>query len=91
MNKITTFVKEAINELGKVTWPTRATVIRLTLGVLVVSIIFAIFVGVVDVGLTKGLQGLVALFKRADQNTSLQTSPITINPEDIQIETSTKE
>ena len=45
MKKIVRFVKEAITELGKVTWPTRATVIRLTIGVIVVSIMFAIFVG----------------------------------------------
>lgn len=88
MNKIVKFVKEAITELGKVTWPTRMTVIRLTIGVLVVSILFAIFVGVVDVGLTKSLRGLLILFGRNNQATNDQMSPIEITPEDIQVETS---
>ena len=90
MKKIVKFVKEAITELGKVTWPTKAVVIRLTIGVLVVSILFAIFVGVVDVGLTKGLRGLVVLFGRNNQSASTQMPPIQITPEDIQVETSSK-
>lgn len=80
------FVKEAIRELNKVTWPTRPTVIRLTIGVLIVSIIFAIFVGIIDFGITKGIRGLLDF---VGQNQVVSTSPqsIDISPDDIQIET----
>ena len=60
MKKIIKFVKEAIMELGKVTWPTRLTALRFTLGVLVVSAVFALFIGLIDIGLSKGIAGLLA-------------------------------
>lgn len=91
MNKVVKFVKEAINELGNVTWPTRPLVFRLTIGVLIVAILFSIFVGVVDVGITKGLQGLVVFLSKEKQSSSYQTSPIEISPEDIQVEATTVE
>lgn len=81
------FVKEAIRELHKVTWPTRPTVIRLTIGVLIVSIIFAIFVGLVDLGVTKGLRGLLNLVPSKQTTTSTIPQSIDISPDDIQIET----
>jgi len=88
MKTIIKFVKEAIRELGKVTWPTKPTVIRLTIGVLVVSIIFAIFVGLVDIGITKGLRGLLDLFSTNQATTSTIPQSIDINSDDIQVETS---
>lgn len=88
MKRIIKFVKEAIRELGKVTWPTRATVFRLTLGVLIVSVLFAIFVGLVDLGLTNGLRGLLTFIEQRQGSDSTQfPAGIQIEPEDIQIET----
>lgn len=89
MKTIIKFVKEAIRELGKVTWPTKPVVIKLTIGVLIVSIIFAIFVGLVDVGITKGLRGLLN-FVSTNQGTTSTTIPqsIDITSDDIQVETS---
>ena len=88
MKKIIKFVKEAIRELGKVTWPTRSTVLRLTLGVLIVSAIFAVFVGLVDIGITKSLKGLLTWVNQG-QVVSESTIPqsIDITPDDIGIET----
>jgi preprotein translocase subunit SecE len=46
--KLTSFFKEAYSELKKVTWLSRQDVTRATLGVIVVVIIFAIYVGMID-------------------------------------------
>lgn len=43
------FVKEVINELKKVTWPTREETIKLTAVVIVLSIIVGAFIGGLDV------------------------------------------
>jgi len=89
MKKITQFIKEAIKELGKVTWPSKNTVLRLTLGVLVVSVIFAAFVGLVDVGITKGLEGLLSWANQGSYSTDTSIpQSIDISPDDIQVETS---
>lgn len=60
MNKISKFIGEAIRELGKVTWPTRGAVLRLTIGVVIVSALFALFISFVDVWVTRGVKGLIS-------------------------------
>jgi preprotein translocase subunit SecE len=58
--KIKQFFKEVRLELTKVTWTTREELIYSTIIVIVVSIVLAIFIGVVDVvlsGLAKMLLG----------------------------------
>jgi len=88
MKTIIKFFKEAILELGKVTWPTRMNVLKMTIGVILISAAFAIFIGVVDIGLTKGMEGLLAwVANRAQPTTSSQNSPIQIQPGDIQVDT----
>lgn len=47
------FVREVISELKKVTWPTRAEVIKLTVVVIVLSVIVGAFIGVLDVSFLK--------------------------------------
>lgn len=90
MKNIIRFIQEAIKELQKVTWPTRMAVLRMTVGVLVLSAAFAIFIGLVDIGLTKGIEGLLTwVANRVQQTTSSQNSPIQIQPGDIQVETNT--
>lgn len=42
------FVHEVVTELKKVTWPTRAETVKLTIVVIAVSIIVGIFIGIVD-------------------------------------------
>ena len=47
------FVKEAISELKKVVWPTKEQVVRLTLVVIVVSVIAGLLMGGLDFMFTK--------------------------------------
>ena len=46
-----TYMSEAWSELKKVAWPTRQTVINLTLIVIAVSIAVGAYIAVLDVGL----------------------------------------
>jgi len=47
------FLKEARNELVKVVWPSRKETIRITIAVIAISVIVALFLGAVDFGLDK--------------------------------------
>ncbi|OGG28995.1 preprotein translocase subunit SecE [Candidatus Gottesmanbacteria bacterium RIFCSPLOWO2_01_FULL_49_10] len=47
------FVREVVTELKKVTWPTRAETIKLTVVVIVISIATGAFIGVLDVTFIK--------------------------------------
>jgi preprotein translocase subunit SecE len=48
MNKIFSFIKESKEELKKVTWPTRQRTINYTITVVVISLLVALFLGVLD-------------------------------------------
>jgi preprotein translocase subunit SecE len=50
--KIKQFLKEVRSELTKVTWTTREELIYSTIIVIVVSVVLAIFIGVVDMVLS---------------------------------------
>lgn len=50
------FFTDIQDELKKVTWPSRATTIRLTLVVIVISLIIAAYIGIIDVLLAKALE-----------------------------------
>jgi preprotein translocase subunit SecE len=43
------YLTESWSELRKVAWPTRETVVRLTLLVIAVSIVVGVYIGVLDV------------------------------------------
>ena len=47
------FVKEAISELKQVVWPTKKQVVRLTLVVIVVSVIAGLLMGGLDFNFAK--------------------------------------
>lgn len=47
------FLKEVKDELGKVVWPTRDEIIRLTAVVIIVSLIVGVYLGLIDLILTK--------------------------------------
>lgn len=53
------FIKEARAELTKVVWPSRKETIRITIAVIVLSLAVAIFLGLVDYGLTKLFEFIV--------------------------------
>lgn len=50
------FATDVFDELKKVSWPSRAETIRLTLIVIGVSLIIGLYVGIIDILLTKGLE-----------------------------------
>ncbi|HXS14777.1 MAG TPA: preprotein translocase subunit SecE [Candidatus Saccharimonadales bacterium] len=54
-----TFIQETYSELKKVSWPTRQEVIRLTVVVILVSIIVGVFIGGLDLMFTSLLQLVV--------------------------------
>ncbi|MBI4009393.1 preprotein translocase subunit SecE [Candidatus Roizmanbacteria bacterium] len=59
---VPTFTKDVIDELKKVTWPTRKETIRLTSVVIGISLIIGLYIGIIDVLLTKALE-LVTRFR----------------------------
>ncbi len=52
------FISDVREELKKVTWPTRQDIIRLTLVVIIISLIIGFYVGIIDVLLAKLLDFL---------------------------------
>ena len=52
----TQFGMGIIEELKKVTWPTKEETTRLTIIVIGISLIIGVYVGIIDVLLTKGLE-----------------------------------
>ncbi|MBI2074648.1 MAG: preprotein translocase subunit SecE [Candidatus Levybacteria bacterium] len=54
-----TFLKETREELKKVTWPSQAEVIRLTIVIILVSLIVGFFIGGIDFLFAKIMEILV--------------------------------
>lgn len=48
MEKLKKFLREVVAEMRKVTWPTKDELVGSTIVVIVVSLIVAIFIGIVD-------------------------------------------
>ncbi|MBI3443259.1 preprotein translocase subunit SecE [Candidatus Woesebacteria bacterium] len=59
MKKIFDYFVEVRSELSKVTWPKRDDVVKLTLIVVVISVIVGGFIGALDFGFTKLLEVIV--------------------------------
>ncbi|OGR62086.1 MAG: preprotein translocase subunit SecE [Elusimicrobia bacterium GWB2_63_22] len=59
MNKTMSFLKEVYEELTKVTWLGKKDVMRSTVAVSFVVILVAIYVSLVDMGLTAGLKAIL--------------------------------
>jgi preprotein translocase SecE subunit len=55
------FANGIIDELKKVSWPTKKETVRLTLVVIVISLIIGLYVGIIDVLLAKGLELITKL------------------------------
>lgn len=52
----TMIARDIMDELRKVTWPTREETIKLTTIVIVISLIIGAYIGIIDVLLTKLLE-----------------------------------
>jgi len=59
MNKIVNYFKGAKEELSKVVWPSKQTTLNHTIMVIGVSIAVALFLGVIDLGLSKMVESLI--------------------------------
>ncbi len=58
-NPLSNYLRESREELRKVAWPSRKTVVRDTLIVVGISVIMAAFFGLLDFGLSNGFQKLL--------------------------------
>ncbi|MFA5753913.1 MAG: preprotein translocase subunit SecE [Patescibacteria group bacterium] len=59
MNKLTTYLKESVLEMKKVTWPTKKETYNYTLLVIGISLGVAIFLGILDFIFTQGFQLII--------------------------------
>jgi preprotein translocase subunit SecE len=50
------FIADTVEELKRVTWPTKQETIRLTLVVVGISLIIGAYIGIIDVLLAKALE-----------------------------------
>ena len=58
MEKLIKYYKETAAELRKMTWPSKDELIGSTIVTIVVSLIVAIFIGIVDFFLTLGISAI---------------------------------
>jgi len=59
LSKINRFFKEAKTELTKVKWPTQKELIASTIAVIIICLVFASFLGIVDIGIVKMLKFII--------------------------------
>jgi len=59
MNKITNYIKESVEEMKKVTWPTKKETYNYTLLVIGISVAVALFLGLLDYIFNYGFQFIV--------------------------------
>jgi preprotein translocase subunit SecE len=53
------YLKQSKEELEKVTWPSRKDTVQYAIIVVVVSLLVALFIGALDLGLNLGLDALI--------------------------------
>lgn len=61
-NKLANYLKESLEELKKVTWPTQKQTYNYTLLVIGVSLAVALFLGALDYIFSEGLQVIISKF-----------------------------
>lgn len=59
MNRLINYVKASIEEMKKVTWPTKKETYNYTVLVISISIGVALFLGLLDLFFAKGLEYLI--------------------------------
>lgn len=59
MNKITHYIKQAVEELKKVTWPSKKETYQYTILVIGISLVVAAFLGALDFGFSLGFEQLI--------------------------------
>lgn len=58
-NRIVTFLQESKQELKRVNWPTKDETKRYTLFVILFSLAFALFLGLLDYGFLNALESVI--------------------------------
>lgn len=53
------YLKASKEELRKVSWPNREKIVQSTITVIIVSVVFALFLGLVDYLLSLGLESIL--------------------------------
>lgn len=59
INKLVQYIKDSKNEVKKVTWPTKKEIKQHTVLVIIISLAVAVFLGVVDLVLTKVIEQII--------------------------------
>ncbi|MCX6795640.1 MAG: preprotein translocase subunit SecE [Candidatus Falkowbacteria bacterium] len=62
MNKLTTYIKASIEEMKKVSWPTKKETTNYTILVIVFSLAVAVFLGLLDYIFSLGLAKLITKY-----------------------------
>lgn len=52
-SKVTKYLREVRSEMTKVTWPTRGQTVKMTLLVIIVSVVIGVFIGSLDILLSR--------------------------------------
>ncbi|MBI2641410.1 preprotein translocase subunit SecE [Candidatus Roizmanbacteria bacterium] len=52
------FTRDIVEELKKVTWPSRRQTLRLTVVVVLISLLIGLYIGIIDILLAKALEVL---------------------------------
>ncbi|MCM3757791.1 preprotein translocase subunit SecE [Sporosarcina sp. BI001-red] len=61
MGKITSFFKNVVTEMRKVSWPKRKELTRYTIVVISTVVFMAVYFGLVDLGLSRVMEWYVSL------------------------------
>jgi preprotein translocase subunit SecE len=59
INKLKTFLQESYQELKRVNWPTKQETIRYTIFVIGVSLVMAVFLGLLDFAFLQALERFI--------------------------------
>ncbi|MDD5605808.1 MAG: preprotein translocase subunit SecE [Patescibacteria group bacterium] len=84
MKAIIKFLHEAKTELMKVSWPSRQVAINLTLTVIAIGLVSALFIGGVDYLFTEGVKALTTL--ELSQPRQVNVPDTNIDVSDIQVD-----
>ena len=61
MSKLSGFFKDVVSEMRKVSWPKRKELTRYTIVVLSTVVFMAVYLGVIDLGISQVLEWYLAL------------------------------
>lgn len=63
LKRIKTYLNEVRGELKKVTWPTKSDLYRTTIAVIISSIIFGVYLKIIDLGAANIINKIIDFFK----------------------------